>query len=36
MVFFPKYPRKVIHDKLRSAIGREPRDVCQRKAVEMS
>ena len=35
VVFIPKYRRKVIYGKLRSAIGRILRDLCQQKGVEV-
>ncbi len=35
IVFIPKYRRKVIYGKLRSAIGRILRDLCQQKGVEL-
>ena len=35
IVFIPKYRRKVIYGKLRSAIGRIIRDLCQQKGVEV-
>ena len=35
VVFIPKYRRKVIYGKLRAAIGRIIRDLCQQKGVEV-
>ena len=35
IVFIPKYRRKVIYGKLRSAIGRILRDLCKQKGVEV-
>ena len=35
VVFIPKYRRKVIYGKLRSAIGRIIRDLCQQTGVEV-
>ena len=35
IVFIPKYRRKVMYGKLRSAIGRILRDLCQQKGVEV-
>ena len=35
VVFIPKYRRKVIYGKLRAAIGRILRDLCQQKGVEV-
>ena len=35
VVFIPKYRRKVIYGKLRAAIGRILRDLCEQKGVEV-
>jgi len=35
IVFIPKYRRKVIYGKLRRAIGRILRELCQQKGVEV-
>ena len=35
VVLIPKYRRKVIHGKLRRAIGRILRDLCRQKEVEV-
>lgn len=35
VIFIPKYRRKVIYGKLRSAIGRILRELCQQKGVEV-
>ena len=35
IVFIPKYRRKVMYGKLRAAIGRILRDLCQQKDVEV-
>ena len=35
IVFIPKYRRKVLFGKLRAAIGRIIRDLCQQKGVEV-
>ncbi len=35
VVFIPKYRRKVLYGKLRSAVGRILRDLCEQKGVSL-
>ncbi len=35
VIFIPKYRRKVLYGKLRAAIGRILRDLCEQKGIEL-